>query len=277
MRLLDGRAMAAEIGRHVIDEAALLADAGVAPRLAVVVPGDDPAALSFARVLERKAARIGVACQCQRLSGKPEELTDSLDRLAADPAVHGVITQTPLPPGMTADEVGAHIPPGKDVDGMNPVSLGRLALGLPAFAPATAAAVVEVLRRGEIPMSGARACVIGRSPVVGKPAALLLLAENATVTICHTRTRDLATVAHEADIIVAAAGRPGLVRAGFVRPGATVVDVGTNVTDHGLVGDVDVDAIAGLAGAVTPVPGGVGPVTTMLLLRNTVQAAHRAQ
>jgi len=178
---------------------------------------------------------------------------------------------------MTADEVGAHIPPGKDVDGMNPVSLGRLALGLPAFAPATAAAVVEVLRRGEIPMSGARACVIGRSPVVGKPAALLLLAENATVTICHTRTRDLATVAHEADIIVAAAGRPGLVRAGFVRPGATVVDVGTNVTDHGLVGDVDVDAIAGLAGAVTPVPGGVGPVTTMLLLRNTVQAAHRAQ
>ncbi|ADP80993.1 bifunctional 5,10-methylenetetrahydrofolate dehydrogenase/5,10-methenyltetrahydrofolate cyclohydrolase [Pseudofrankia inefficax] len=277
MRLLDGRAMAAEIGRHVVDEVALLAEAGVTPTLAVVLPGDDRAALSFARVIEQTAGRVGVACQRHQLSGKPDELTETLGRLAADPAVHGILAQTPLPAGMTADEVGARIPASKDVDGMNPTSLGRLALGLPAFAPATAAAVVEILRRGDVPMAGARACVIGRSPVVGKPAALLLLAEDATVTVCHSRTRDLATVAHEADIVVAAVGRPKLVGAGFVRPGATVIDVGTNVTDEGLVGDVDADAIAGVAGALTPVPGGVGPVTTMLLLRNTVQAAHRAR
>lgn len=241
MRLLDGRAMAAEIGRHVVDEVALLAEAGVTPTLAVVLPGDDRAALSFARVIEQTAGRVGVACQRHQLSGKPDELTETLGRLAADPAVHGILAQTPLPAGMTADEVGARIPASKDVDGMNPTSLGRLALGLPAFAPATAAAVVEILRRGDVPMAGARACVIGRSPVVGKPAALLLLAEDATVTVCHSRTRDLATVAHEADIVVAAVGRPKLVGAGFVRPGATVIDVGTNVTDEGLVGDVDAD------------------------------------
>ncbi|MDT3441578.1 MULTISPECIES: bifunctional 5,10-methylenetetrahydrofolate dehydrogenase/5,10-methenyltetrahydrofolate cyclohydrolase [unclassified Pseudofrankia] len=276
MRLLDGRAMAAEIGRGVVDEVAHLAETGVTPTLAVVVPGTDPAALSYVRVLERTAGRVGVGFQRHQLTDDPAELAAALDRLAADPAVHGVIAQTPLPAGMITGEVGDRIPPVKDVDGMNPVSLGRLALGLPAFAPATAAAVVEVLRRGEVAMSGARACVIGRGAVVGKPAALLLLAENATVTVCHSRTSGLATVAHEADIVVAAVGRPGLVGAGFVRPGAAVVDVGTTVTDAGLLGDVDADAIAGVAGALTPVPGGVGPVTTMILLRHTVQAAYHA-
>ncbi len=268
--------MAAEIGRGVVDEVAHLAGTGVTPTLAVVVPGDDPAALSYVRVLERTAGRVGVAFQRHQLTDDPAELVATLDRLAADPSVHGIVAQTPLPAGLTAGEVGDRIPPGKDVDGMNPVSLGRLALGLAAFAPATAAAVVEVLRRGEVVMAGARACVIGRSAVVGKPAALLLLAENATVTVCHSRTTELATVAHEADIVVAAVGRPKLVGAGFVRPGAAVIDVGTNVTDTGLVGDVDADAIAGVAGVLTPVPGGVGPVTTMILLRHTVQAALHA-
>jgi methylenetetrahydrofolate dehydrogenase (NADP+)/methenyltetrahydrofolate cyclohydrolase len=276
MRLLDGRAMAADIGRHVGDEAALLTDAGVTPTLAVVMAGNDPAALSFAQVLERTASRVGVRCARHQLSDRPDDLITTLDRFAADPTVHGIVAQTPLPAGLTAGEVGAHLPTGKDVDGMNPASFGRLALGLPAFAPATAAAVVEILRRAEIPMTGARACVIGRGPVVGRPAALLLLAENATVTICHSRTSNLATVAHEADIVVAAAGHAGLVGAGFVRPGATVIDVGTTITASGVTGDVDVAAIADAAGALTPVPGGVGPVTTMLLLRHTVQAAHHA-
>jgi methylenetetrahydrofolate dehydrogenase (NADP+)/methenyltetrahydrofolate cyclohydrolase len=274
MRLLDGRAMAAEIGRGVVDEVERLAELGVTPTLAVVVPSTDAAALSYVRVIERNAGKLGVRFQLYELSGDAAELGATLDGLAADPAVHGVMVQTPLPTGLTATEAGVRIPPAKDVDGMNPLSLGRLALGLPAFAPATAAAVLEILTRAGVPLTGARACVIGRSPVVGKPAALLLLSENATVTVCHSRTKDLATVAHEADIVVAAIGRPKMVGAGFVRPGATVIDVGTNWTDDGLVGDVDQDAVADVAGAITPVPGGVGPVTTMLLLRNTVQAAR---
>jgi methylenetetrahydrofolate dehydrogenase (NADP+)/methenyltetrahydrofolate cyclohydrolase len=275
MRLLDGRAMAAEIGRGIVDEVELLAGRGVAPALAVVIAGENAAARSYARVVERAADRVGVLVRLHELTGKPEELTDTLDDLAADPAVHGLVAQIPLPAGLAAAAVGAHIPPAKDVDGMNPVSLGRLTLGLPAFAPAAAAAVVEILHRAEIPIAGRHVCVIGRGAVVGRPVAQLLLAEDATVTICHSRTRRLATTAHEADIVVAAAGVPRLVGAGFVGPGATVIDVGLTATEGGLSGDVDTTAIADVAGALTPVPGGVGPVATMLLLRHTVQAAAR--
>ncbi|CAO5150500.1 Methylenetetrahydrofolate dehydrogenase / Methenyltetrahydrofolate cyclohydrolase [Frankia sp. AiPs1] len=274
MRLLDGRSMAAEIGRYVIDEADRLMGAGKTPTLAVVLPTADPAASSYTHVLERTAGKVGVRCEPQVPIGGPSALLDAIDALAVDPLVDGIIVQTPLPAGISSREVGEHIPVEKDVDGMNPASLGRLALGLPGFAPATAAAVVEILTRARIPMAGARACVIGRGPVVGKPVSLLLLAEDATVTICHSQTKDLITIAHEADIIVSATGRPRLVGAGFVRPGATVIDVGTSVTDRGEIGDVDGPAIAAVAGALTPVPGGVGPVTTMLLLRNTIHAAH---
>jgi methylenetetrahydrofolate dehydrogenase (NADP+)/methenyltetrahydrofolate cyclohydrolase len=295
MRLLDGRAIAAEIGRGVVDEVERLRERGVQPRLAVVVPTADPAARSYVRMIERTAGRVGVTCDVRDLvaesgaetgaetgaesggegGGAVEAavLTAALDRLAADPTVHGIMVQTPLPTGLSAADAGEHIPVGKDVDGMNPTSLGRLALGLPCFAPATAAAVLEILRRADVKLAGQRAVVLGRSAVVGKPAALLLLAEHATVTICHSRTTDLAAVTHEADIVVAAVGRARMVTAGFVRPGAVVIDVGTNVTDDGLVGDVDADAVAATAGALTPVPGGVGPVTTMLLLRHTVAAA----
>jgi methylenetetrahydrofolate dehydrogenase (NADP+)/methenyltetrahydrofolate cyclohydrolase len=265
--------MAAEIGRGVVDEVERLTAAGTVPTLAVVLPGEDGAARSYVRVIERNAAKVGVACQVHVLAGAAAELAATVDRLGADPSVHGLIVQTPLPPGVSATDVGARIPIGKDVDGMNPLSLGRLALGLPCFAPATAAAVLEILTRADIKIAGARAVVIGRSPVVGKPASLLLLAEHATVTICHSHTADLVSVVHEADIVVAAAGRPKMIGKGFIRAGATVIDVGTNVTDSGLVGDVDADAVSDVAGALTPVPGGVGPVTTMLLLRNTVLAA----
>ncbi|SNQ50857.1 Bifunctional protein FolD 1 [Frankia canadensis] len=274
MRLLDGRSMAAEIGRYVVDEAERLTVTGKTPTLAVVLPTADPAARSYSHIIERTAGKVGIRCELHEPSGGLSALVDTVDALATDPLVDGIIVQTPLPDGGSSREIGERIPVDKDVDGMNPASLGRLALGLPGFAPATAAAVVEILTRARVPMAGARVCVVGRGPVVGKPVSLLLLAEDATVTVCHSRTRDLVTIAHEADIIVSATGRPNLIGAGFVRPGATVIDVGTAVTDAGEVGDVDAAAIAPVAGALTPVPGGVGPVTTMLLLRNTIRAAQ---
>ncbi|WP_322753623.1 bifunctional 5,10-methylenetetrahydrofolate dehydrogenase/5,10-methenyltetrahydrofolate cyclohydrolase [Frankia sp. Cas3] len=275
MRLLDGRSIAAEVGRGVVENTERLRQKGVVPTLAVVLPTTDAAARSYVKVIERGAAKVGVRCMIHELSGDRAELLATVDRLAADDEVHGLIVQTPLPSGLSASEIGTHIPPHKDVDGMNPLSLGRLALGLPGFAPATAAAVLEILHRGDIKLEGTRVVVIGRSPVVGKPAALLLLAEDATVTVCHSRTTDLVSITHEADVVVAAVGRPKMIGKGFIRPGATVIDVGTNVTESGLVGDVDADAVASVAGALTPVPGGVGPVTTMLLLANTTSAATR--
>jgi methylenetetrahydrofolate dehydrogenase (NADP+)/methenyltetrahydrofolate cyclohydrolase len=200
--------------------------------------------------------------------------TPQLDAHSADPVVHGIICQTPLPAGLSLDEIAGHIDPAKDVDGANPTSLGRLTAGMATYPPATAAAVLEVLRRQEISLVGARAVVVGRSTVVGKPAALLLLAEHATVTVCHSRTADLPAVCAQADVLVVAIGRPEMIDATYIRPGATVIDVGTNPTDDGgLVGDVNASTLADLDGALTPVPGGVGPVTTMMLMRHTAQAA----
>jgi methylenetetrahydrofolate dehydrogenase (NADP+) / methenyltetrahydrofolate cyclohydrolase len=198
--------------------------------------------------------------------------------VSADPAVHGVICQAPLPPGLAVAAAGAQIPVAKDVDGANPASLGGLAAGVPGvFAPATAAAVMEILTREDIPVAGRRAVVVGRSTVVGKPTALLLLAADATVTVCHSRTPDLPGVCRTADILVAAAGRPGLIGAAHIGPGAVVLDVGTSATeDGGLTGDVDAEAAGSIASALTPVPGGVGPVTTAQLMRHTVRAALTA-
>jgi methylenetetrahydrofolate dehydrogenase (NADP+)/methenyltetrahydrofolate cyclohydrolase len=276
VRLIDGRAHATALAEGVSARAAALRAVGVAPALAVVVPTGDEATAWYVRSLAKACARAGLECREHAVpEAEAAALPDRLAEVAADPAVHGVICQTPLPAGYRLEEVGALIPPAKDVDGANPTSLGRLAAGLPTYAPATAAAVVEILRREEIPLAGARVAVVGRSTVVGKPAALLLLAEHATVTVCHSRTRDLAAVTREADVVVAAVGRAGLLGADHVRPGAVVIDVGTNPTpDGGLTGDVDAAALAGTDGALTPVPGGVGPVTTMLLLAQTVAAAE---
>ncbi|WP_147133134.1 bifunctional 5,10-methylenetetrahydrofolate dehydrogenase/5,10-methenyltetrahydrofolate cyclohydrolase [Stackebrandtia albiflava] len=275
MRNIDGRAIAKTIAAEVTAAAAKLTADGVTPTLAVVVPTDDEATAWYVRSIERTAAKVGVRCRTERLTDPTaESLTALLDTLSADDSVHGVICQTPLPDGLTLADVGSHIAVDKDVDGANPAGLGRLAAGLPTFAPATAAAVLEILRREETPLTGRHAVVIGRSTVVGKPAALLLLAENATVTVCHSRTEDLAAVCARADVLVAAVGRARMVTGDFVKPGAVVVDVGTNPTDDGgLVGDVDAESAADVASALTPVPGGVGPVTTMLLMRHTVQAA----
>lgn len=263
--LIDGKAIARDINR----ETRALLESGPAS-LAIVVPTSDEGSAWYVRSLRRAADRLGIACQLA-------ESLDGLDGLADSPDVHGILCQTPLPDGVTLAEVGARIPVTKDVDGANPASLGMLAAGVDgAFAPATAAAVLEILRRFEVPLVGRRVVVVGRSTVVGKPAALLLLAEHATVTVCHSRTVDLPAVCRSADVLVAAVGRAGLIDASYVRPGAVVVDVGTNPTpEGGLVGDVD-PSVASVAGALTPVPGGVGPVTTAMLMRHTVEAARRA-
>jgi methylenetetrahydrofolate dehydrogenase (NADP+) / methenyltetrahydrofolate cyclohydrolase len=274
MTLIDGRAIAKAILDTVTADVAALRAAGTTPTLAIVVPTDDEATAWYVRSIARTAAKAEIEVRQVDLHDATEErLTEQLDALSADPGVHGVICQTPLPKGVTLDQVGQHIAVDKDVDGANPESLGRLAAGLPAFAPATAQAVVEILRRERVPLVGADVTVVGRSNVVGKPAALLLLAEHATVTVCHSRTRDLAAHTRRADILVAAVGRAHMLGVEHVKPGAVVIDVGTNPTEDGkLVGDVDTAAVQPTA-AVTPVPGGVGPVTTALLLRNTVAAA----
>ena len=274
MTLIDGRPLAAEIRETASGTVAELVASGTTPTVAVVIATDDGATDWYARSIESASTKVGIAATRVTPALTREAVLDTIDRLAADPTVHGIICLTPLPDGLTLAEAGERIPAAKDVDGASPWSLGRLAAGLPAFAPATAQAVVEILRHEAVPLEGAEIAVVGRSTVVGKPLALLLLAENATVTVCHSRTRDLPSVTSRADVVVAAVGQTHLIGAEHVRAGAIVIDVGTNATDDGgLVGDVDTDAVAARAAGVTPVPGGVGPVTTAILLRNVAQAA----
>jgi methylenetetrahydrofolate dehydrogenase (NADP+) / methenyltetrahydrofolate cyclohydrolase len=274
-RELRGGELAAQIRAATAAKAAELTAAGRTPRLAVVIATADEASAWYVRSIENAAAKVGIACDVLRTS-TAGGITATLTQLADDPEVHGVIVQTPLPEGARLAELAMAIPADKDVDGASPESLGRLAAGLPAFAPATAEAVLALLDHYQVELCGRHAVVVGRSVVVGKPAAHLLLDRHATVTICHSRTADLPSITRQADVLVAAAGRASLIGPGHVSPGMTVVDVGTNATaDGGMTGDVD-PAVAGVAGALTPVPGGVGPVTTALLLRHVAQAAAGA-
>ncbi len=278
MKVLSGRELATEIRAATAARAAELAAAGRPPRLAAVTARADEASAWYLRSLATAAAKVGVGCDIIDLAadsspGAIARTEAVLTELSGDPAVHGIILATPLPAGARLAELAGVIDPGKDVDGANPVSLGRIMTGLPAFAPATAEAVLRLLDHHQIALAGQRAVVVGRSAVVGKPLAHLLLDRDATVTICHSRTRDLAAVTVQADVLVVAAGRAGLIGPEHVAPGATVIDVGTNATpDGGLVGDVD-GGVAEIAGALSPVPGGVGPVTTALLLRHVTNAA----
>ncbi|UWE12900.1 bifunctional 5,10-methylenetetrahydrofolate dehydrogenase/5,10-methenyltetrahydrofolate cyclohydrolase [Actinacidiphila bryophytorum] len=272
---LGGAARAGELRREARD----LAEAVGQVRLVVVVATDDESTAWYVRSITRAAEKVGIDCTTVKLppDTKPAAIREELLALSADKTVHGVILQTPLPPAAKAADLAGAIAPEKDVDGANPLSLGRLAAGLPAFAPATAEAVVSLLDAHGVALAGRTVAVVGRSTVVGKPLAHLLLDRDATVTVCHSRTADLAAATRTADIVVAAAGRPGLIRAEHLAPGAVVVDVGTNATeDGGLTGDVDAESVAGRAAALSPVPGGVGPVTTALLLRHTALAAQRA-
>jgi methylenetetrahydrofolate dehydrogenase (NADP+) / methenyltetrahydrofolate cyclohydrolase len=280
---LSGRELAAEVRAGTAALAAELTAMGRAPRLAVVTATADEASVWYVRQIATAAAKAGIACDVTDLNPDTQDAAEipeataarieaALTALSGEPAVHGIILQTPLPGGARLAELAAAIDPGKDVDGANPVSLGRLMTGLPAFAPATAEAVLGLLDHYGIALAGQHAVVVGRSAVVGKPVAHLLLDRNATVTICHSRTPDLAAITTAADVLVVAAGRAGLIGPEHVAPGATVIDVGTNATaDGGLVGDVD-PKVAEIA-ALSPVPGGVGPVTTAVLLRHVADAA----
>jgi methylenetetrahydrofolate dehydrogenase (NADP+)/methenyltetrahydrofolate cyclohydrolase len=291
-RLIDGRAIAAIIAAQVAQQAAQLRDRGTVPLLAVVTPTRDEEAAEYLRSLERAAAKAGITCQAYRLVGtagqvefaemmEPEARTDiaeKLTELSGDPTVHGIMCLPPLPAGVDAAGVGASIAVAKDVDGANPASLGLVAAGVPgAFASATAAAVMEILHHEQVPLCGQRVAVVGRSVVVGKPVALLLIAEHATVTVCNSWTRDLAAVCRGSDIIVAAAGQAGLIGADHVSPGTVVIDVGLSPsTPGGFAGDVDLAAVGPIAAAITPAPGGVEPVTAIMLLQHTVKAALAA-
>jgi methylenetetrahydrofolate dehydrogenase (NADP+) / methenyltetrahydrofolate cyclohydrolase len=274
-RIIDGNAVAARVRAEVAREIAGMA---VKPVLATVLVGDDPASAIYVRRKREDSAEVGIGSVHHEPAGDvtAEELGRLMRELNADPGVHGILLQLPLPAHLDQDDFIGLIDPAKDVDGLTPANAGLLMQGREeALVSATPQGVIELLREAGAELEGARAVVLGRSILVGKPLAQLLLAANATVTHCHSRTRDLAAVCREADILVAAVGSPRLVTAEMVREGAVVIDVGTNRTDAGLVGDVDFDSVKEKAQAITPVPGGVGPMTRAMLLVNTVRAARR--
>jgi methylenetetrahydrofolate dehydrogenase (NADP+)/methenyltetrahydrofolate cyclohydrolase len=275
--LLSGKQLAQTIREKAHQEARDLEADGLRPTLAVVVATDDGSTHWYVRSIERAAGRAGIRCRIVDLGPDATGwiLAEVLQDLSEDPSVHGIILQTPLPPGVGSDELVGHIAPEKDVDGANPVSLGRLAVGRPSFAPATARAVIEILDHFDIPLAGRNVVVVGRSAVVGKPLSLLLLERDAAVTVCHSRSGPLQKYTRTADVVVVAAGRAALLNGSHVSSGAVVIDVGTNVLPDGsLVGDVDEGSVRGIAAALTPVPGGVGSVTTSLILLHTTEAAR---
>jgi methylenetetrahydrofolate dehydrogenase (NADP+) / methenyltetrahydrofolate cyclohydrolase len=278
-RILDGRALAAELCDEVGARAERLRARGVAPRLVVAIVGEDDASVAYVRSIEKVGAKTGVDVRVAALAADAgeDELRAQLRALGDDPRVHGIILQQPLPPHLGIRRIAEAMPPHKDVDGANPVNLGRLAFASGTeLVPATPLACMLLLERSaRWPLRGARACVVGRSNVVGLPLALLLTARDATVTLTHRATRDLAHHTRDAEIVVVATGVPNLLRASMVAPGATVIDVGTTFVDGKLVGDAAYAEVAEVAGEITPVPGGVGPVTNVALMRNVVLAAER--
>jgi methylenetetrahydrofolate dehydrogenase (NADP+)/methenyltetrahydrofolate cyclohydrolase len=276
-KILDGKAAAARIREEVrAGVEKLRADFGVTPGLAVIIVGEDPASKVYVGRKHQACGELGIASQVIRLPADcgEAELAAHIDRLNADPAVHGILVQLPLPGHIDADRVLDRIRPDKDVDGFHPLNVGNLTIGREALVPCTPNGVVRLLEMEGIAVAGKRAVIIGRSNIVGKPLASLLLARNATVTICHSRTVNLPEVAREADILAAAIGKPAFVGADMVKPGAVVIDVGINRVGDKLVGDVDFAAVKETAGAITPVPGGVGPLTIAMLMHNTLKAAH---
>ncbi len=277
-RLLEGAPIADEIRTAVAEDVSSFTTAnGRPPGLAVVIVGRDaPSTVYLERIL-RGCAKVGIKAEFVELEGEANERTvvAAIRRLNADPTVDGVIVQMPLPPTIRLREVVDAIDPAKDIDGIHPLNAGLLRLGYDGFLPATAHAAIEILRRSGIEIAGREAVVIGRSAVVGMPAAFLLVREDATVTVCHSRTTDLAAHVRRADIVIVAAGRPGLITGADLKPGAVVVDVGINVVDGHIVGDVDLPSAVKVASAITPVPGGVGPLTNALLLTHLIRAAER--
>jgi methylenetetrahydrofolate dehydrogenase (NADP+)/methenyltetrahydrofolate cyclohydrolase len=272
--LIDGAAVARDVRTQVEREVAALRRP---PGLATVLVGEDPASAVYVGSKRRQCTEAGMLDLHEHLpaDASQEKLAETIDRLNADPQVTGILVQLPLPSHLDENAVIARINPDKDVDGLTETNAGRLATGRPGLRPCTPSGVIELLDAYQVVIEGAEAVVVGRSELVGKPLAQLLLQRHATVTVCHSRTRNLAETCRRADILVAAAGVSRLIRAEHVKPGAVVIDVGIHRDGSGLQGDVDFDSVSEIAGAVTPVPGGVGPMTIAMLLRNTLQAAQR--
>jgi methylenetetrahydrofolate dehydrogenase (NADP+)/methenyltetrahydrofolate cyclohydrolase len=278
--IIDGKAIAGEINEAMRLRADQLKARGIEPCLAVVIAGDDPASVIYVRNKRRACKKVGITSRYVKLDQEISEdaLIQEIRALNADPSVHAILVQLPLPKHI--DEIKAldAIDPEKDADGFHVVNAGKLLTGRASTLPCTPAACMELLKRANVPMDGAHAVVVGRSNIVGKPISLLLQRENCTVTMCHSRTKDLADHLRRADIVICAAGRRGLVTADMLKPGAAVIDVGINRSDDGkVVGDVDFERASQVAGAITPVPGGVGPMTVAMLMQNTILAAERTQ
>ncbi|GBC96850.1 Bifunctional protein FolD protein [bacterium HR16] len=276
--LLDGAAIAAQIREELRPRVQRLREAGIAPKLSVLIIGDDPASHTYVRMKAKACRSVGIESETFALphDTTQQEAEDLIARLNADENVHGILVQHPVPKHLDEIRLLNHLSPDKDVDGISPASLGALVAGVAKFVSCTPLGIVELLDRYHIPIEGQRAVVVGRSIILGKPLALLLLQRNATVTVCHTRTRDLPSVTREADILVAACGRAELITGEMIRPGAVVVDAGYNRVEgrSGDVGDVHFESASQVASYITPVPGGVGPMTIAMLLSNTVRAAE---
>lgn len=276
--IIDGRAVARSVEARASEKVESLKRRGIEPGLAVVLVGDDPASQVYVNMKKKACTRCGVRSEEVRLpDGTSEkELLSIVGELNHRKDIHGILVQLPLPKGIDSSRVIMAVDPSKDVDGFHPVNLGRLVSGLPGFVPCTPAGVMDLIHSTGVSVAGKECVVVGRSLIVGKPMSLLLLAENGTVTVCHSRTADLGGVCRRADILVAAVGRPAMITADMIKPDAVVIDVGVNRTDAGLIGDVDYEAASRVAGYITPVPGGVGPMTIARLMANTVLAAEQA-
>lgn len=277
--IIDGKKIANQVMEALRTEVETLTTSGVQPGLAVILVGEDPASQVYVRNKEKACGDLGIYSEVHRLSEQTtqEALIELIEKLNASSRIHGILVQKPLPSHIDEKPVIEAIAVDKDVDGFHPVSVGNLLIGDEGFLPCTPAGVMELLRAYDIPVAGRRVAVIGRSNIVGKPMAALLIREDATVTVCHSRTANLPEVTREADIVVAAVGRPRMVTADYIQPGAVVIDVGVNRLENGkLAGDVDFDAVKEKASAITPVPGGVGRMTIAMLMKNTVKAAQLA-
>lgn len=274
--VIDGKAIAAKIRGEIAADAALLKGKGVTPGLAVVLVGEDPASKVYVSMKEKACADVGIFSDEHKLPAETSEteLLALIGRLNSDPRIHGILVQLPLPKQIDTDKVLEAISPSKDVDGFHPYNVGRLMVGKPAFQPCTPYGVMVMLKEQGVELAGKSVVVVGRSNIVGKPVAMMCLQQHATVTICHSRTKNLSEIVSAADVVIAAVGVPEMIKGDWIKPGAVVIDVGVNrVGEKKLVGDVEYAAAAERASAITPVPGGVGPMTITMLLYNTVQSA----
>jgi len=278
--IIDGKAIAATIKDELIlDTEQFFQNTKIQPKLSVIILGQDPASLFYVRMIEKTCQKVNFQFEKHALTPEitEDELLELIEQQNTDNKVHGIIIQTPLPKHINKEKIQRALNPGKDVDCFNPVNMGNLAMGNPVFLPCTPNAVVEILKRENIEVEGKHVVIVGRSNIVGKPLALILLLKqpnaNATVTVCHSKTTNISSFTRKADIIVAAAGRAGLIKGDMVGNNSVVIDVGTNEVEGKLVGDVDFDEVSKVVSKITPVPGGVGPVTNMMLMKNTLQAA----